>query len=78
MGSKYTGEPTTAADQLRADASRTTSAAVAEGKKDVDKAKDIGAGFVQELKDYAKCTIETIQVQFKYLPRVIFLANILD
>jgi hypothetical protein len=68
MGSKYTGEPTTAADKFRGDASRTTNAAVAEGKKDVDKAKDAGAGFVQEVKDYAKCTIETVQ---GYLPTAI-------
>ena len=63
MGSKYTGEPTTAADQFRGDASRITNTAVAEGKEDIDKAKDAGAGFVQEVKDYAECTTKTVQVQ---------------
>ena len=62
MGSKYTGEPTTAAEQFRGDASRTTDAAVAEGKKDVDQAKAAGAGYVEQVKSFTNNAIETAQV----------------
>ena len=63
MGSKYTGEPTTAADQFRGDASRTTDAAVAEGQKDLDEAKAAGAGYVEQAKSLTNNAIETAQVR---------------
>jgi len=63
MGTKYTGEQTTAAKQFVADASRTTDAAVAEGKKDVDKAKAASAGYVEQAKNLTSTAIETAQVQ---------------
>lgn len=63
MGSKYTGEPITAAKQFVADASRTTDAAVVEGKKDVDKAKAASAGYVEQAKNLTSTAIETAQVQ---------------
>jgi hypothetical protein len=63
MGSKYTGEPTTATEQFRSDASRTTDAAVAEGKKDIDQAMAAGAGYVEQAKNLTNTAIETAQVQ---------------
>ena len=62
MGSKYTGEPTTAAEQFRDDASRTTDAAVAEGKKDIDQAKAATAAYVEQAKTFTNTAIETVQV----------------
>jgi hypothetical protein len=41
MGSEYTGEPMTATDKLQRDVSKTTNAAISEGKKDVDHVKAV-------------------------------------
>jgi len=57
-----TGEPTTAAGKFQEDASRTTNAAVAEGKHDVDQAKAVGAGYVDQAKSLAGAAVGTAQV----------------
>lgn len=62
LGSSYTGEPV---DQLKTDASKTTEAAVSEGKRDVEQAKLIGAGYVEQAKSLANNVLENVQ---NYLP----------
>lgn len=62
MGKEHTGEPMTATDKLQKDVSKTTNAAVSEGKKDVDHVKAVGAGYVEQAKDLARSAIETAQV----------------
>jgi hypothetical protein len=44
LGKEYTGEPMTATDKLQRDVSKTTNAAISEGKKDVDQVKAVVAG----------------------------------
>jgi hypothetical protein len=44
LGKEYTGEPMTATDKLQRDVSKTTNAALSEGKKDVDHVKAVVAG----------------------------------
>ncbi|KIM47764.1 hypothetical protein M413DRAFT_439434 [Hebeloma cylindrosporum] len=65
MGSKYTGEPTTAAGRFHEEASRTTDAAVAEGKQDFEQVKAVGAGYVEQAKNLTNIAVETAQ---GYLP----------
>jgi len=63
MSEGYTGESTTSAtDKLQRDVLETTNAAVSEGKNDVDHAKAVGAGYVEQVKALAQTTIETAQV----------------
>lgn len=62
LGPNYTGEPTTAIDDFKSDASRTTNAAVAEGKHDVAEAKAASAGYVEQAKALASSALETAQV----------------
>jgi len=65
LGSNLTGDPPTAVDQLKIDASRTTEAAVAEGKHDVQQAKVVSAGYVEQAKSLANSALETAK---NYLP----------
>ena len=64
MGKKITGEPMSATDKLQRDVSETTNAAISEGKKDVDHVKDVGAGYVEQVKELARSAVETAQVWF--------------
>ena len=63
LGSQYTGEPTTAVEQFKHDASETTNKAVEEGKDSVEAAKALGAGYVDQAKAFATSAIETVQVR---------------
>jgi hypothetical protein len=54
----------TATDKLQRDVSKTTNAAISEGKKDVDHVKDVGAGYVEQVIELARSAIETAQVWF--------------
>ena len=62
MGEEYTGESMTPIDQLQKDASKTTNAAVSEGKNDVDHVKAVGAEYVEQVKALARSAIGTAQV----------------
>ena len=64
MGKKITGKPMSATDKLQRDVSETTNAAISEGKKDADRVKDVGAGYVEQVKELARSAIETAQVWF--------------
>ena len=64
MGKKFRSEPMTATDKLQRDVSETTKAAISEGKKDADHVKDVGAGYVEQVKELARSAIETAQVWF--------------
>lgn len=64
MGKEYTGEPMTATDKLQRDVSKTTNAAISEGKKDVDHVKAVGSGYVEQVKELARNAIGTAQVWF--------------
>lgn len=68
LGSQYTGEPTTAVDQFKHDASETTNKAVKEGKDSVEAAKALGANYVDQAKAFATSAIETVQ---EYLPTAV-------
>jgi hypothetical protein len=65
LGSDLTGEPTTAVDQFKMDASRTTEAAVTEGKQDVQQATVVGVAYVEQAKSLANSALETAK---NYLP----------
>lgn len=64
MGEEYTGAPMSATDRLQRDASKTTNAAVSEGKNDIDHVKAVGAEYVEQVKELARSVIETAQVWF--------------
>lgn len=64
MGKEYIGEPMTATDELKRDVLKTADAAISEGKKDVDHVKAVGAGYVDQVKEYARSAMETAQVCF--------------
>ncbi|KAH9486517.1 hypothetical protein JR316_0000582 [Psilocybe cubensis] len=68
VGRSLTGEASTAAGQFRGDASRTTDAAVEEGKQDVENVKAATVGYVEQAKSYASSALETAQA---YLPTAI-------
>ena len=52
----------TATEKLRKDVSKMTNAAVAQGEKDVDQAKVVGAGYVEQAKGPAQNAIDTVKV----------------
>ena len=62
MGKKFTGEPLTATEKLRKDVSETTDAAVSEGARDVDQAKALGVGYVEQVKGLAQSALDTAKV----------------
>jgi hypothetical protein len=62
MSRKITGEPLTATEKLQKDVSETTDAAVRQGQRDVDKAKAIGGGYVEQTKGLAQSAIDTAKV----------------
>ena len=64
MGKKIKSEPMAATDKLQRDVSETTNAAISEGKKDVDHVRDVGAGYVGQVKELSQSAIETAQVWF--------------
>ncbi|KAF5384829.1 hypothetical protein D9615_001306 [Tricholomella constricta] len=64
-GRALTGTPPSAIDQLQQQARQKTEAAVAEGHHDVDAAKAVGAGYVEQVKTMAAHAIATAQ---SYLP----------
>lgn len=49
---------------LGKDAKATTDAAVAEGQRDVEAAKEAGAGYVSQAKDLAASTLAAAQVNY--------------
>ncbi|KAG7099584.1 hypothetical protein E1B28_001414 [Marasmius oreades] len=53
LGNDFTGEPTSAMDQLQYTAKQTTDAAVNEGHRDVEAAKATGEGYVNQVKNMA-------------------------
>ena len=66
MGEEYRGETKAsgATDKLQRDVTKTTNAAVSEGKNDVDHVKAVGVGYVEQVKALAQTAIETAQVWF--------------
>lgn len=62
MGKKFTGEPLTATEKLQRDVSKTTDAAVKQGEKDVEQAKAVGAGYVEQVKGLAQNGVHTAKV----------------
>ncbi|KAG6910545.1 hypothetical protein DXG01_009964 [Tephrocybe rancida] len=64
-GPALTGAPLTASNKLQEQASAKTNAAVAEGQHDVEAAKAVGAGYVEQAKELVDKAIITAQ---SYLP----------
>ena len=64
MGKKLTltDEPVSATEKLQRDVSETTDAAVLQGKKDVDQAKTVGAGYVEQARGLAQSALDTAKV----------------
>jgi hypothetical protein len=62
MSKKITGEPLTATEKLQKDVSETKDAAVSQGERDVNQAKAVGAGYVEQVKGLAQSTIDTAKV----------------
>lgn len=64
-GQAWTGEPNTAAAQFRHEVTAKTDEAVGQGQHDVEEAKAVGAGYVEQAKTMASNVLATAQ---SYLP----------
>ncbi|KAG6334950.1 hypothetical protein ID866_4129 [Astraeus odoratus] len=53
MGPEITGDTVTGLDVLRHEAEQRTNAAAAHGQQDIEKAKEVGAGYVEQAKSVA-------------------------
>lgn len=62
-GQAWTGEPNTAAAQFRHEVTAKTDEAVGQGQHDVEEAKAVGAGYVEQAKTMASNVLATAQVR---------------
>lgn len=66
-GEAWTGEPDTAAAQFRHEVTAKTNEAVGQGQHDVEEAKAVGAGYVEQAKTMAGNVLATAQVRTLHL-----------